>query len=198
MNISQFSVPRCPSVSRYMPVPSSLAWCTMETMATTLCCPSNSFSVKFHNRQQMTKALWLPKVKEEESKSNLFLRLSVSLSCSLLLPLFLSVYCVFSFSYGQFWGRRTYPVSLSGRGCCDSSTTHSQLPSATSHLVQRWAQDSTQQPHVSFLLLLFFFFLFVGPFVSYFDFLFDSRNTFWGFFFVFLFFSFVPEGVWGL
>lgn len=158
MNISQFSDPRCPSVSRYVPVPSSLAWCTMETMATTLCCPSNSYSVKFHNRQQMTKALWLPKVKEEESKSNLFLRLSVSLSCSLLLPLFLSVYCVFSFSYGKFWGRRTYAVSLSGRGCCDSSTTHSQLPSATSHLVQRWAQDSTQQPHVSFLLLLFFCF----------------------------------------
>lgn len=77
---------------------------------------------------------------------------------SLLLPLFLSVYCVFSFSYGKFWGRRTYAVSLSGRGCCDSSTTHSQLPSATSHLVQRWAQDSTQQPHVSFLLLLFFCF----------------------------------------
>lgn len=103
---------------------------------------------------------------------------SLVLSC---FPCF-CLFCLFSFSYGQFWGRRTHPVSLSGRGCCDSSATHPQLPSATSHLVQRWAQDSTQQPHVSFLLLLFFFFLFVGPFVSYFAFLFDSRNTFWGFF----------------
>lgn len=65
---------------------------------------------------------------------------SLVLSC---FPCF-CLFCLFSFSYGQFWGRRTHPVSLSGRGCCDSSATHPQLPSATSHLVQRWAQDSTQ------------------------------------------------------
>lgn len=52
-------------------------------------------------------------------------------------------------SYGKFWGGWTHPVSLPGGGRCYSSTTHSQLPPATSHLVQRWAQDSTKQPHVS-------------------------------------------------
>lgn len=58
-------------------------------------------------------------------------------------------FCLSFCSYGKFWGGWTHPVSLPGGGRRYSSTTHSQFPPATSHLVQRWAQDSTKQPHVS-------------------------------------------------
>lgn len=55
-----------------------------------------------------------------------------------------------------------------------------------------WFRDGRKIPPSSrmwvFFSCCFSGFLFVGPFVSYLVFLFDSRNTFWGFFFRFPFF----------
>lgn len=63
----------------------------------------------------------------------------------------------FSCSYGQFWGRWTRSVGLSGRGRRYPGAAHSQLPPTASYLVQGRAQNPTQQSHVSTLF----------PFVSF-------------------------------
>lgn len=185
MNISQFSVPRCPSVSRYVPVPSSLAWCTMETMATTLCCPSNSYSVKFHNRQQMTKALWSKKKKARVICSCDCQSHSLVLSC---FPCFCLCIVCFPLVMGSFEeGERTQSVSQ-GEGAVIPAPRIRSFPQPQ----VTWFRDGRKIPPSSrmwvFFSCCFSVFLFVGPFVSYLAFLFDSRNIFWVcFFFPFFF-----------
>lgn len=149
--------PLCPSVSHYIFVPSSLSWCTVETMATT---PHLSVKVARCNISEQKadcKSSVGTESRIQERKGNLCLWLYVPFSFLNLSCFFVCIVCLFFCSYGQFWGGWTNPVSLSGRGCRYPSTTHSQLSPATSHLVQRRAQDSTQQSHVSpFLFVLVF------------------------------------------
>lgn len=118
-------------------------------MATTLRCPSMWLDVAFQNRKQMAKALWAPKVRCEKEREICACDSAYPFPFLLLCSYSVCIVCLFFCSYGQFWGGWTHPVSLPGRGCRYPSSTHSQLPSAAGHLVQRWAQDSTQQSHVS-------------------------------------------------
>lgn len=78
------------------------------------------------------------------------------------LTVFLYLCVCLSCSYGQFWGRWTRSVGLSGRGRRYPGAANSQLPPTASYLVQGRAQNPTQQSHVStfFLLSLFVRFTF--------------------------------------
>lgn len=90
-----------------------------------------------------------------------------------LFSVFLYLCVCLSCSYGQFWGRWTRSVGLSGRGRRYPGAAHSQLPPTASYLVQGRAQNPTQQSHVSTLF----------PFVSFcalylFLYVFDPVNPF--------------------
>lgn len=58
---------------------------------------------------------------------------------------------VFSARYGGICGGREVSDSLPGRRRAHQGAAYPQLPKTSDHLVQRWAENSLQQPHVSVL-----------------------------------------------
>lgn len=58
---------------------------------------------------------------------------------------------VFSARYGGICGGREVSDCLPGRGRAHQGAADPQLPKTSDHLVQRWAENSLQQPHVSVL-----------------------------------------------
>lgn len=61
--------------------------------------------------------------------------------------------------YGRFCGGGEISNCFPGRGSSHPCTANTQLPEAPDHLVQRWAEDSLKQPHVSLLSPQLGFFL---------------------------------------
>lgn len=158
--------PLCPSVSHFLLVPSGLSWCTVETMATTRHCPSKWLDVIFQNRKHMAKTKGHQKSDAWEKRKMCACNFTYPFSFVTAFSVY--IICLFSCSYGKFWGGWTHSVSLSGRGRRYPSTTHSQFPPAASHLVQRWPQDSTKQSHVSikkYIYICLFFFVLSFMFV---------------------------------
>lgn len=70
-------------------------------------------------------------------------------------PMFyFSLSCYFLFPparYGGICGGREVSDCLPGRGRAHQGAADPQLPKTSDHLVQRWAENSLQQPHVSVL-----------------------------------------------
>lgn len=58
---------------------------------------------------------------------------------------------VFSARYGGICGGREVSDCLPGRGRAHQGAADPQLPKTSDHLVQRWAENSLRQPHVSVL-----------------------------------------------
>lgn len=181
MNMSQFNVPSV-SVCESSHLAFLLAFLDVlrKPWQQHCACPSKWLHVTFQSRKQMAKALWASKKKKKKSDAR---KNRGICECDFLtLPFFsLTVFpcfCIcafvcFSCSYGQFWGRWTRSVGLSGRGRRYPGAAHSQLPPTASYLVQGRAQNPTQQSHVSTLF----------PFVSFcalylFLYVFDPVNPF--------------------
>lgn len=167
MNMSQFSVPSvslCESF--HCPPSTSFSWCTVETMATTAALSIKTARCNIsETEKQMAKnkkPLWAPKVRCKKGKGE-----SVTVRPLFFFLTLFSCVCLTSCSHGQLWGGWTLPVGVSGRGRRCPSATYSQLPPATSHLVQGRAQDSTQQSDVSAFIYSFSFLLSVESLPSY-------------------------------
>lgn len=159
--------PLCPSVSHFIVLlPLAFLDVLWKPWQQQRRCPSKRLDVTFQKQksrwQKKKKPLWAPKVRCKKGKGE-----SVTVRPLFFFLTLFSCVCLTSCSHGQLWGGWTLPVGVSGRGRRCPSATYSQLPPATSHLVQGRAQDSTQQSDVSAFIYSFSFLLSVESLPSY-------------------------------